>query len=477
MVLPTPRPTLTRLTHRTPRGRGALTTIGAGALALTLAASLAAASPAGAAGRSGGPDGNGNRGDRTPAKTGGLPGDLSQRLSHDRAIPQTSDGEPGWLVPQGYSTQKRTITTTVTEQYAIVPGLSFARFDRNDSVRGNVRGQVLVLDQGTPGLSFDYAGPSKVAKTATVATLVNHDQAIAGVNGDFFDIGDTGASLGIGVDRSDGLLKGPVSGWNAAFWVDAAGVSHVGSLAVKTKVKQHRNWTVDALNPPSVLDGGIAAYDERWGAIKGDRVTDGQTKHVRVVQVRGGRVISNRTSMPKYLKIKGKVLIGRGAGADKLARLRVGYKSGVRSSIAGSPPVAITGNKALILGGIRQVIDDQEMHPRTAIGIDHDTNRIFVVVVDGRQSFSRGMTMVELAQLMSDLGADDALNLDGGGSSTMLAPDAAGVMSVRNSPSDGHLRKVANGLVLDYVAGTTTTPTPLPPLFQPTPAPTPTPVG
>ena len=58
--------------------------------------------------------------------------------------------------------------------------------------------------------------------------------------------------------------------------------------------------------------------------------------------------------------------------------------------------------------------------------------------------------MVELANLMASLGADDALNLDGGGSSTMIAPDPTGVIGVRNSPSDGFERHVANGLEVLY---------------------------
>ena len=116
----------------------------------------------------------------------------------------------------------------------------------------------------------------------------------------------------------------------------------------------------------------------------------------------------------------------------------------------GDPEVAITGNKVLLLHGVRRVVDDLEMHPRTAIGIDRDTGQVLMLVVDGRQSFSRGYTMVELANLMTTLGADDALNLDGGGSSTMLALDPTGLIGVRNSPSDGFERLVANALSVMY---------------------------
>lgn len=59
-------------------------------------------------------------------------------------------------------------------------------------------------------------------------------------------------------------------------------------------------------------------------------------------------------------------------------------------------------------------------HPRTAVGIRSNGDWVFVVV-DGRFfGIIGGMTMKELAQLMLDLGCVDALNLDGGGSSTMV---------------------------------------------------------
>jgi len=60
----------------------------------------------------------------------------------------------------------------------------------------------------------------------------------------------------------------------------------------------------------------------------------------------------------------------------------------------------------------------QDANPRTAIGMIAPNHYVFVVV-DGRQQDSRGMTLAELAQTMKDLGATEAYNLDGGGSSTM----------------------------------------------------------
>lgn len=78
-------------------------------------------------------------------------------------------------------------------------------------------------------------------------------------------------------------------------------------------------------------------------------------------------------------------------------------------------------------------------HPRTAVGLARNARRLIFVVVDGRQKpYSDGMTLRELASLMLSLGARDALNLDGGGSATMVYADPAwpGALAVANRPSD-----------------------------------------
>jgi hypothetical protein len=81
-------------------------------------------------------------------------------------------------------------------------------------------------------------------------------------------------------------------------------------------------------------------------------------------------------------------------------------------------------------------------HPRTAIGFSQDSTKLYLVAVDGRQKHSAGMTLYELADLLLKIGAYYGLNLDGGGSTTMVIKD-----SVVNSPSDGTERAVSNGLL------------------------------
>jgi hypothetical protein len=331
-----------------------------------------------------------------------------------------------------------------------VPGVKVTSWDET-SRRGPVRAHLMTVALGTPGLSLDYAYAGVVRRTAPLTTILARHRAVAGVNGDFFDIGDTGAPLGLGQDRQEGLLNARSAGWNAAFSIDKDGRPDVGTVPMVARYKQHPRFPITNVNSPEVARGGIGVYTKAWGRTSGYRITGGQTEDVRMVLIRKGRVVMKRSRLTQNQTIEGIMLVGRGAGAKHLARLKKGSKATVRWWLKGSPKVAITGNKVLIRDGVIEVVDDREMHPRTAIGIDRATNQLLLLVVDGRQSFSRGYTMVELANRMADLGADEALNLDGGGSSTMVAKRKSGEVGVINSPSDGSQRSVPNGLEIAYI--------------------------
>jgi len=88
---------------------------------------------------------------------------------------------------------------------------------------------------------------------------------------------------------------------------------------------------------------------------------------------------------------------------------------------------------------------DREMHPRTAVGYSRDKRFLVMAVIDGRQpGYSRGVDLYELAAIMLEFGCYEALNLDGGGSSTLVICN-----KIVNHPSDPTgPRPVANALLV-----------------------------
>lgn len=378
-------------------------------------------------------------------------GEKSDPRPEPRHVPQTSDGVQGEIATPMPRYLRGVTTTTVRAKWEVAPGVTYTRWSQHDA-RGPIRAHLLTVDLSTPGLALDYASPGLVRRTDQVSDILARHRAIAGVNGDFFDIGDTGAPLGLGQDRQMGFLHAPRGGWNSAFFLDAKGRPDIGYLPLKMSVLHRPNLAITNVNSPEIRPGGIGIYTKKWGPTSGYRVTGGQQQQVRMVRVVNQRVVEIKNKLTANQRINGFLMIGRGEGAKRLAGLRKGSKVLLRGRLQGGPTMAITGNKFLILDGVVQVINDREMHPRTAIGIDRDTGEVLMLLIDGRQSFSRGYTMVELAELMQDLGADEALNLDGGGSSTMVARGPSGGMGVVNSPSDGAERMVANAIEVTYRA-------------------------
>lgn len=102
---------------------------------------------------------------------------------------------------------------------------------------------------------------------------------------------------------------------------------------------------------------------------------------------------------------------------------------------------AISGDRMLVQKGeIVPELDDQELDPRTAIGINRNGRYLYMVVVDGRQPFySEGATFTELARLLIDQGAFMGMSLDGGGSSTMVVENKDGESMILNSPIDNYV--------------------------------------
>src|SRR5258708_10974731 len=117
---------------------------------------------------------------------------------------------------------------------------------------------------------------------------------------------------------------------------------------------------------------------------------------------------------------------------------------------------AISGNVIFVQEG-KSTIDNltdpyhTERQPRTAVGLTRDGKTLLLIVVDGRQpNYSEGATMKELSSIAIQHGAFTALNLDGGGSTTLAMEDSSGFPLVLNSPIDGYIpgreRPVANHL-------------------------------
>jgi hypothetical protein len=348
---------------------------------------------------------------------------------------------------------------TTRDDSPVAPGVNYTSFERLDP-KGWLRGDILAADLDKHGVTVDYVNTGKVSGGTPLSQQLARKGAIAGVNGDFFDINDTTAPLGVGVESSGRLINAPAAGHNDTAVIGKDGLGRIAQLFLQGSATDDDATKLELtnLNSPTVNSAGIGLYTPEWGDAARTRTVDGLPT-VREVILRDGVVVSSAaTPGTTPLAANERALIGREAGAAALDAFEVGDKVDVQYGLrpdAADVAVGISGNYQLAKDGkVPDNVPDADLAPRTAIGFDADGSRMLLLTVDGRATGSRGLSLKEMGQLMIGLGADDALNLDGGGSSTMLA---------RSLPSDGSFttcgaaspgeRVIPNGLGLLPVKG------------------------
>lgn len=360
----------------------------------------------------------------------------------------------------------------------IAAGVTYRPFDLSTS-HGPVRGHVISVDLSDPHVDLGLLHPGSVAAKDEVSDLTNARGAVAGVNGDFFNIaeehpGIRATSSSTGPEVADGrALKGAVPDGQRFGPALPAGTSNEDVLALGADGRAriaHLDLTGTAVGPRGTVDvtglnqyalpvDGVGAFTGDWGtasrarAVCGtdeDRSAPCSERTEEVVVHRG--VVESEADRPGTGPIPedSVVLVGREQGADELEPLDAGDPVSVRTELvpAESPPLEFAvGATPILRGGAPLPGLGGELAPRTAAGISADGRQIRLVVVDGRSEASTGMSLREIAELLTSFGATDGVNLDGGGSSTM-AVRAPGddLATVRNVPSDGEQRQVANGV-------------------------------
>lgn len=292
---------------------------------------------------------------------------------------------------------------------------------------------------------------------------------VIGINGDFYQRENAYAGDPRGLQIVEGdLISRPIGG--AAFWIDSSGKPQLGKVAPAFEVRwsesrksafglneeRPSNGTVlytPDVGPSTRTAGGRELVLERAGDGPWLPLAPGLAYRARIAQIReGGNARFQPGSSNLILSVgsgAGNVLNGIDTGKEiVLSTATTPDLRQVRMAISGGPILLRNAEKLTSPragGGAGDAFEFRSMaqrHPRTAIGWNGQF--YFLVEVDGRQhGLSIGMTLDELADLMEQLGCSDAMNLDGGGSSTFWFNGA-----IRNSPCEQRERDIANALVV-----------------------------
>ncbi|NMB47013.1 MAG: phosphodiester glycosidase family protein [Firmicutes bacterium] len=349
----------------------------------------------------------------------------------------------------------------------VAPGLAYGHW-RKDTPSGPLFVNYMKIDLRQPGIEVR---PVMAANgKETVHELAAQHGAIAGVNGIYFAA--DGRPLGLLV--IDGQLVSPpyFNRTAAGIWPDGScridnvtitgevrvcapvvgdsdQIGLAGTWSAEESAPCDRIWQIDGVNRLRYADELIVYTPENGAATR-------TNNYGWEIIVKDNRVLGwaeGNSLIPQ----NGYVLSGHGKAAQWLRNLEIGdyidakwgmqpawLEQGVAHAVGGGPRLLRGGELAITAEEERFQPDiTRGRAPRTALGITA-SGELLLMTVNGRQdNISIGMTLEELAELMLNLGAVEAMNLDGGGSSTMVV---RGI--VLNAPSDGKPRPVNNALLV-----------------------------
>lgn len=285
---------------------------------------------------------------------------------------------------------------------------------------------------------------TSLARKNTITTIAKRNNSLVAINGTYFKP-QTGVPLGTLMINGK-MITGPIYN-RVAMGIfdthyDMARVQLNASLKTRKETVK-----IDNINQPRMLSTYVIAYSDAWGLKApispkyGKQVVINEDNKITAISVaqqnipKGGFVIVAPESKISGLKV---------GDAVKLNFDTIPDWKNVKHIISGGPYLIRKGEtyidikeeKLLSVGG---------RNPRTAIGYTAD-NHLVIVIVDGREKASIGLTLSELAHYMTSIGCYEAMNLDGGGSTVMYVNGR-----VVNQPAQKGGIALSNALTLNRI--------------------------
>jgi Phosphodiester glycosidase len=335
----------------------------------------------------------------------------------------------------------------------IAPGLTYVRIVRRQIP---LRTYVLKVDL-TKAVTLDTTiADDALPSRRELSSIVRSHDALAGVNG------DPGEGLGNTVHpfAQDGDLL-HTAGPDAEMFAVSRDETRtfLGNPRLRVTVTDRssgRVFTLDRWNRRAPEPGELVGFSPIGGTLAAPPafscsvrlLPSGPPQVADPDGVDRDYTVDAATCSEAPMARQGGIVLSTAPGTDeakKLLALTGGTPMRLHWTL-GWPNVfdAVGGDPILLRGGVpTQICASCARQPRTGLGVTAD-GTILLVVIDGRQPrWSIGATLGELRNTLRDLGAVDALNLDGGGSSEMVVDG-----EVVNHPSDGHQRHITNAILI-----------------------------
>ena len=280
----------------------------------------------------------------------------------------------------------------------------------------------------------------KLMSKKSLRGIANDTNSIVAINGGFFKP-QTGVPLGtLVIDKK--LYTGPIYD-RVAMGIFENGYD-VGRVQLDAKIKGNGHTIkIDNINQPRMLSSYILGYTRDWG-----NYAPASPQYGVQLQIVGNKITAVSAN-PLFIPENGMVLVGPKSILGKLfgsSEVELDIKTNpkwenVEHVISGGPYLVKNSDIFVDTKAQRlQSIDGR--NPRTAIGYTKD-NDLILLTADGREGSSVGLTLYELAVLMKSLNCENAINLDGGGSTVMYVNG-----QIVNRPATTEGIALSNALVI-----------------------------
>ncbi len=314
----------------------------------------------------------------------------------------------------------------------IAPGLTLQSVETM-APTGPLRFWIVKADPKGFDLGLEVANPTDVVKKRSVRNLAAQSKSIVAINGGFFAYG--GAAVGA-VKVGGEWQRLPWRNRTSMGWSDGAAL--IAPLQGELQVDLRRGNQSLARGEAAL--NGFNLPGQRNAIVNGFSLLSSRFKPIYTLQkgetaaaIDGGKVIAfyaNSAQVP--LGAQDYLLVARGTMAPLLAD-GANAPDNLRWKIQSTPdvwdsyPTIVGAGPRLVANGQVQTNEVEEEFqpdviargPRSAVGWDKDRNWLFLVA-DGRQAASVGLTIPELATLFAQMGAVEAMNLDGGSSTQLI---------------------------------------------------------
>lgn len=353
-----------------------------------------------------------------------------------------------------------------TEVQTITSGVTYEKSERLYST-GWKDVYVVTVDMTNPNVDFEVLSSStEFGLKKSVENLTRENNALVGINADFFGSGNPTSSMGqVIVDNkvieAQNYYNFESSEYGGVFedifgniFVDYMKTSYsiyktdgsgsILTLQGKNKVTDFSNpiyFNRDAMTSTADLD---ARNSELFKVVVdgGTVIHKAGAGEVVDVPANGYVIVMNKTCASKYL---GLFTVGDKLAISETHSFKVNQDKSINDIVTGiSAGGEILRNGQNIKTGLS--ISPSAYNPRSAVGVNQEKNKLIIVAVDGRGE-SIGATHDEMASILLEYGAYDAIHLDGGGSTTLALreEDSRNITTV-NTVSDGSSRLVPNAI-------------------------------